>query len=88
DNRNGASYSSTNNRNNYYHAQQQQQQRTHNNNGSNSTWHLQHNLNWDGIPTKIKRAIETSLEHLDEHKFTINDTNIDVIDDYCWDLSK
>ncbi|CAF0925853.1 unnamed protein product [Rotaria sordida] len=44
------------------------------------------NLNWDGIPTKIKRAIETSLEHLDEHKFILNDTNIEFIDDYCWDL--
>ncbi|CAF2980741.1 unnamed protein product [Rotaria sp. Silwood2] len=44
------------------------------------------NLNWDGIPTKIKRAIETSLEHLDEHKFILHDTNIEFIDDYCWDL--
>jgi hypothetical protein len=46
------------------------------------------NLNWDRIPNKIKRAIETSLEHLDEHKFILNDTNIEFIDDYCWDLSK
>lgn len=46
------------------------------------------NLNWDRIPTKIKRAIETSLEHLNEHKFVLNDTNIEFIDDYCWDLSK
>lgn len=46
------------------------------------------NLNWDRIPTKIKRAMEASLEHLDEHKFVLNDTNIEVIDDYCWDLSK
>lgn len=46
------------------------------------------NLNWDRIPNKIKRAIEASLEHLDEHKFILNDTNIDVIDDYSWDLSK
>ena len=46
------------------------------------------NLNWDRIPTKIKRAIEASLEHLDEHKFIFNDTNTEFIDDYCWDLSK
>ena len=46
------------------------------------------NLNWDRIPTKIKRAMEASLEHLDEHKFVLNDTNIEIIDDYCWDLSK
>ncbi len=46
------------------------------------------NLNWDRIPTKIKRAIEASLEHLDEHKFLLNDTNTEFIDDYCWDLSK
>jgi hypothetical protein len=46
------------------------------------------NLNWDRIPTKIKRAIETSLEHLDQHKFFLNDTHTEVIDDYCWDLSK
>jgi len=46
------------------------------------------NLNWDRIPTKIKRAIEASLEHLDEHKFFLNDTNTEFIDDYCWELSK
>jgi len=46
------------------------------------------NLNWDRIPNKIKRAIEISLEHLDEHKFILNDTNTEFIDDYCWDLSK
>ena len=45
-------------------------------------------LNWDRVPSKIKRAIETSLEHLDEQKFFLNDTNIESIDDYCWDLSK
>ncbi|CAF0908663.1 unnamed protein product [Adineta steineri] len=44
------------------------------------------NFNWDRIPTKIKRAIEASLEHLDEHKFILNDTNTEFIDDYCWDL--
>ena len=49
---------------------------------------LNSNFNWDGIPSKIKRAIETSLEHLNEHKFLLNDTNIEYIDDYCWDLSK
>jgi hypothetical protein len=46
------------------------------------------NLNWDRIPNKIKRAIEASLDHLDEHKFILNDTNTEFIDDYCWDLSK
>jgi hypothetical protein len=46
------------------------------------------NLNWDRVPTKIKRAIEASLEHLDEHKFIFNDTNTEFIDDYCCDLSK
>jgi len=46
------------------------------------------NLNWDRIPNKIKRAIEASLEHLDEHKFTLNDTHTEFIDDYCWDLSE
>lgn len=46
------------------------------------------NLNWDRIPTKIKRAIEASLEHLNEHKFILNDTSTEFIDDYCWNLSK
>ena len=46
------------------------------------------NLNWDRIPNKLKRAIETSLEHFDEHRLTLNDTNTEFIDDYCWDLSK
>lgn len=46
------------------------------------------NLNWDRVPTKIKRAVEASLEHLNEHKFTLNDTNTESIDDYCWNLSK
>ena len=49
---------------------------------------LNSNLNWDRIPTKIKRAIEASLEHLNEHKLTLNDTNTEFIDDYCWNLSK
>lgn len=46
------------------------------------------NLNWDRVPTKIKRSIEASLEHLNEHKFILNDTNTESIDDYCWNLSK
>lgn len=32
--------------------------------------------------------MELSLEHLDEHKFVLNDTNIELIDDYTWDLSQ
>ncbi|UJR31559.1 hypothetical protein I4U23_019046 [Adineta vaga] len=86
---NNLTYGTTNNRNHYYQygqQQQQQQQRVHHSNASNSTWHSQHSLNWDRIPTKIKRAIEASLEHLNEHKFVLNETNIEVIDDYCWDL--
>lgn len=44
------------------------------------------NLNWDRIPSKLKRAIETSLEHFDEHRLSLNDTHTEIIDDYCWDL--
>ena len=46
------------------------------------------NLNWERIPTKIKRAMETSLERLDEHRFVLNDTHTEFIDDYCWELSE
>jgi hypothetical protein len=49
---------------------------------------LQSHLQWERIPGKIKRAIEHSLEHLDEHRFTLTDTHIEMIDDYCWDISK
>ena len=45
-------------------------------------------LNWERIPSKIKKAIEHSLEHLEEQKFVLNETNTEQIDDYTWDLSE
>jgi len=43
-------------------------------------------LNWDRIPSKIKKAIEYSLEHLEEKKFVLNETNFEQFDDLTWDL--